>query len=183
MNPTRRNRLQLALIAALFLLPFLVAAALRFGGWEPPRTRNHGELLDPPLSMHGATAERVDDGGPRVFENTEREWSLLLRRPARCDAACEARVAALPQVHEALGRHAPKLHLFVLDDAHASGSASTALPRLALAGALPAPLAAPPPDALPELFLIDPHGYLVMHYPPGFDAGGLRRDLARLVRR
>src|SRR5690606_31127876 len=61
-----RRRAQLLLIAALFLLPFVIAVVLRFGGWEPPRTRNFGELLEPPLPMHAVQA-RTTQGEPWRF--------------------------------------------------------------------------------------------------------------------
>jgi hypothetical protein len=36
-------------------------------------------------------------------------------------------------------------------------------------------------DALP-VYLVDPDGYLVLHYPPGFDPAGVRKDLGKLVK-
>lgn len=204
-NNRNRNRWVMVLIAVLFLLPFAAAVLLRFGDWQPPRTRNHGELLAPPLPMHTVVATR-GDGSVWVFENVEREWSLLLRMPIACEAACRERLAVLPRVREAMGRHAEKLHLFEWvdrpaampgadaadrTDAAPSDTAATVSepqsPRqrfvpLQLAGDLPAPLHAQAPSELPELWLVDPHGYLVMHHAPGFDPNGLRKDLARLVR-
>jgi hypothetical protein len=183
MKAGRRGRLQLLLIVLLFGLPFLAAVVLRFGGWEPPHTRNHGDLLQPPLPMHGVQARRPD-GSAWTFENVEREWSLLVRRPSDCGSACAAELALLPRVREALGRHAQKLHLFHLEEAGggvATGSGWIGTP-LRLDGTLPAPLAAPRDSRGVELWLVDPHGFLVMAYPAGYDPSGLRRDLARLVR-
>jgi hypothetical protein len=182
LTPQARPRLQLLLIAALFLLPFLAALLLRFGGWQPGETRNHGELLQPPLSM-AAVAARVDgvDGVESwVFENVDRQWSLLARLPAACAAPCRERLDLLTRVRHAQGRHAEKLHLFALDPAEPPLPAP--IRRLQLDGELPAPLQGRPDGELPELWLVDPHGFLVMHYPPGFDPSGLRRDLSRLVR-
>jgi hypothetical protein len=173
-------RSKLGLIVALFMLPFLAAVVLRFGGWQPPQTRNHGELLQPPLPMQAVTATTVD-GASWVFENIDRQWSLLVRLPERCDAACTEQLGVLPNVQLALGRHAPKLHMFRIDDGAAAPSGTT-LPPLRLAGARPAPLHDARPTTMPELWLVDPHGFLVMRYPAGFDPSGLRRDLARLVR-
>jgi len=44
--------------------------------------------------------------------------------------------------------------------------------------------------ALPEkespagypVYLIDPDGFVALHYPAGFDPSGLRKDLAKLVK-
>jgi hypothetical protein len=179
LNPLARNRAQLLLIAALFLLPFTAAVLLRFGGWQPPQTRNHGELLQPPLPMTEVRAQ-LDDGSAWPLGNLDREWSLLIRLPAACQQACRERLELLPRVREAQGRHAGKLFLFVLDPL------DQPLPEpirpLHLQGNLPAPLRDRPEGELPALWLVDPNGFLVMHYQPQFDPSGLRRDLSRLVR-
>ena len=77
MKTQGRPRLTLLLIAVAFLTPFLIAVVLRFGGWQPTQTRNFGELLQPPLAMHGVEARRVDSGAAWTFENTEHQWTLL----------------------------------------------------------------------------------------------------------
>ncbi len=179
MTSATRSRLKLGLIALLFLLPFVIAVGLRFGGWEPPRTRNFGELLEPPLPMHGIGATRSDDGRPWSWENTEHEWTLLARVPATCAADCRERLDMLPRVRESLGRHAGRLHLFRIAG---NGTDAVPLPALRLDGALPGPLAAPLDGEQPEVALIDPHGFLVLHYPAGFDPSELRKDLGRLLR-
>jgi hypothetical protein len=168
-----RSTRQLLLIAVLFLTPFVAAVVMRFGGWEPPRTRNFGELLAPPLSMQGVTARRGDAGGWE-WVNTERHWTLLAQLPASCLDACAEAASVLSTVHYSLGRHANKLHLFQLD-------ARGPLAALALEGQLPEPLRQSP-LRLPQVWLVDPHGYLVMRYAEGFDPNGLRRDLARLIK-
>jgi hypothetical protein len=168
-----RPTLQLLLIAALFLLPFLAAVFMRFGGWQPTTTRNAGELLLPPLSM-GEVVATLESGEPWVWENTDRHWTLLLQRPAACAASCQEAVAAMPTIRVALGRHANKLNAFQLD-------AGGPLEPITLAGTLPLPLVEMP-ATMPQVWLVDPHGYLVMRYEEGFDPSGLRRDLSRLVK-
>ena len=165
----------LLLIAALFLTPFLVAVALRFGGWQPGKTRNYGDLLAPPLSLERMQAER-NDGSDWAFVNREQRWTLLLRLPAPCDAVCLEPVTALPNVKLSLGRQAHRLHLFALTDV----APLDGIDPLHLEGELPAPLREPP--VAPEVYLVDPHGYLVLHYPPGFAPRELRRDLSRLIK-
>ncbi len=161
------------LIAVLFLTPFIAAVMMRFGGWEPPRTRNFGELLAPPLSMAQVTAQQ-GDGTAWVWENTDRQWTLLLQLPRECATPCRDAAGQLQNVRQALGRHAEKLHMFEMVN-------DGPLPGLSLQGELPLPLTEQP-AALPQVWLVDPHGYLVMRYREGFDPSGMRRDLARLVR-
>ena len=32
------------------------------------------------------------------------------------------------------------------------------------------------------MYVIDPNGFVILRYPPGFDPAGLRADLARLLK-
>jgi len=43
------------------------------------------------------------------------------------------------------------------------------------------PQAGEDPHGVP-VYLVDPNGFVVMRYAPGFDAGGLRADLAKLLK-
>ncbi len=173
MTASTRPTKQLVLIVLLFFTPLIAAVVMRFGGWEPPRTRNFGELLAPPLSMEGVAA-RLADGQPWPWVNFDRNWTLLLQLPASCSDPCQTAAAVLPTVQYALGRHAHKLHAYQL-------SSTGPLQPLALQGSLPAPLQEVPTEQ-PQVWLVDPHGYLVMRYREGFDPNGLRRDLARLIK-
>lgn len=173
-NPNR-SRLTLLLVAVAFLAPFTVAMVLRFGGWQPGQTRNHGELLQPPLEMVAVDGQMLDGSSWR-WENTDHEWTLLARSANDCDASCDETFALLRNVRTSLARHAPRLHLFRLGESAPGGFAP-----LRLAGELPAPLTRPVERGV-EVFLVDPHGYLVLHYAPGFDPSGLRRDLSRLIK-
>ena len=32
------------------------------------------------------------------------------------------------------------------------------------------------------VYVVDPNGFVILRYPPGFDPGGLRADLAKLLK-
>jgi len=178
-----RSQQKLLLIVLLFLTPFIAAVVMRFGGWQPTSTRNFGELLAPPLSMEAVSAVQ-SDAKPWPWVNTERHWTLLVQLPEPCASECRDAAAVLSNVRQALGRHVDKLHPFtaiVADEDLGAISKVGAFPSLRLVGELPLPLAQAP-TAMPQVWLIDPHGYLVMRYREGFDPNGLRRDLARLIK-
>jgi hypothetical protein len=181
--PSRsRSRLSLLLIVAVFALPILAALVLNLGGWMPKQSRNFGEVVHPPLPLRDI--EFVHAGGRRArLGNTHGQWTLLVRVPAVCDAACWERVAVLPNVRTSLGRNADKLAVLLLDREPSPelrgrlagfDYAATTAP---LPGRLSAPLAAGP-----ELWLVNPHGVVEMRYPPGFVPAELRKDLGKLVR-
>ncbi|MGQ0801656.1 MAG: hypothetical protein ACT4NL_16280 [Pseudomarimonas sp.] len=183
MTANSRSQQKLLLIVLLFLTPFIAAVVMRFGGWQPTSTRNFGELLAPPLSMEAVAAVR-SDATPWPWVNTERHWTLLLQLPEPCASACRDAAGVLPNVRQALGRHVDKLHPFTVISANPNMGAMVdagSFPSLQLTGELPPPLAQTP-TAMPQVWLIDPHGYLVMRYREGFDPNGLRRDLSRLIK-
>jgi hypothetical protein len=177
-----RSRLTLLLIAAMFFASFAVALVLRFTGWTPTASRNHGTLLENPLNL-GAAQLVEADGRVLPLRNNERRWVALVRVPIACDDACWQRVEMLPRVRTALGRHAPDLELRMLDAALPEARRAALAPLATVEARTPLPTGlAESPEAGPEVWLVDFHGYAVLHYPAGFDPSGLRKDLARLLK-
>lgn len=178
-----RSRLQLLLIVAMFFGSFGIAALLFFSGWKPSaQGRNFGELLAPPVDIN-AYALLLDADGRWAWRNDGREWTALLRLPEHCDEACWQRVAVLPRLRTSLGRHAPRLHLLLLDRELPAERRALLRPLRSAAAVEPLPLPALPAGAdAPDLWLVDPHGYVVLHYPAGFDPRGLRKDLGKLLK-
>ncbi len=178
-----RSRSHVLLIAAIFIAPLAAAWWLFASGWKPAASRNHGYLYAPAQDFRGVSA-RTEAGGGIVWENKERRWHLLLIAPAECDARCASMLDTVRRVWVGLGRHAAdvELHFVGTPDAAARSLlsqqnefdvvslATDALPPASVSGV-----------GLP-VYLIDPHGYLVMRFDAGFEPGGLRRDLQRLLR-
>jgi hypothetical protein len=177
-----RSRLILLLIVAMFFASFGIAAVLRFAGWTPASTRNVGQLLQPPVDLTAAVLIEQADA-PLVLVNPDRHWTALVRVPAQCDDACWQTVAMLPRVRAALGRHAPELRLRLLDTAIPAERRDGVAPlrTVDVRSGLPASMAGTAATG-PDLWLVDPHGYAVLYYAPGFDPAGLRKDLARLLK-
>jgi hypothetical protein len=177
-----RSRLILLLIVALFLGSFGIAAILRFTGWTPAQGRNFGELLQPPVDVGGLDL-RLEADARWQWQNQEGRWTALVRVPDACGADCWDRVAMLPRVRLALGRHAPRLPLLLLESEIPAAQRERLQPLLGAVAATPLPVPlARVPKAMPELWLVDPHGYLVLHYPEGFDPSQLRKDLGRVLK-
>src|SRR5688572_20902575 len=157
--PSRsRSRLSLLLIVAVFAVPILAAALLNLGGWMPGHSRNFGEVVNPPLPLREFEFVHATDRRSHLG-NTHGQWTLLVRVPDACDAACWERVAILLNVRTSLGRHADKLALVLLDREPTPEQRGRlagfdyASPTRPLPGRLSAPLAAGP-----ELWLANPHG-------------------------
>ncbi len=190
MNPSRRNRLVLILIFALFLAP-LVAAVLLQSDWAdyaPEETVNRGELLEPPVAL---AFERVGTiTGTTDADDDRNRWRVVQVESTPCDAACEQRVTDLRQVHLATGRHQDEVAIVLVgvSGPEVRNRMLEIYGRFQLAtdtgGEFEASLAtangAPP---LPGTALIaDPEGNALLRYAPGYDRGDLNKDLTKLLK-
>ncbi|HEU0223902.1 MAG TPA: hypothetical protein VFR29_00540 [Steroidobacteraceae bacterium] len=172
-----RGHRQLLLVALLFLVPLGAAMWLYFSsGWRPAPGAQHGELIDPPRTLP-STALRGS-------------WSLVLLLTGPCDAACVASLEEMGRARLALDKDIPRVRRVLLHDGGccAPGIAVLTEPDvlvLAAAGAdgesLRAPFP-PAPDGGRRIYIVDPHGNLVMSYPSTGSGRGLLKDLERLLR-
>lgn len=189
--PAARSRLQLLLVFVLFAAPFFAAVMLRFSGWQPGSTRNLGQLIQPPIE--------VADVDPD-WRNSERRWHGVSVGDDCSGPALTAEADRLLRVRATLGRHAPRLLWQWQCPAQPalSGAASIAVIPV-LTGQAPWPeLAAPAdrPSSDPaetdetlavaplqrDLYMVDPHGYIVLAWPAGSAVSDVRRDLSRLIK-
>ncbi len=173
----RRGRRQLLLVASIFFVPLAAALWLYFySGWRPASGAQHGELIDPPRTLSS--------------DALHGSWSLVLLISGSCDADCVASLEELGRVRLALDKDIPRVRRVLLHD---GGCCEPGLPVLgeadmlvlASAGAGGAALRAQFPPARgggSGIYIVDPHGNLVMSYPSTGAGRGLLKDLERLLR-
>ena len=180
--PSRlRSRLVLLLVAAMFLGSFFVAAVLRFSGWTPAHTRNYGELLQPPRPLAGIALRRAD-GQAYAWSPELNRWRLVAVPAPGCTRACADTLDVMHRTWLSLGQKADRLDVLWVGPLPANAPAFRRLvvvsPDPRIAAMLPEAARA---DALP-VYLVDPSGYVALHYRPGFDPSGLRKDLGKLLK-
>jgi cytochrome oxidase Cu insertion factor (SCO1/SenC/PrrC family) len=196
-------RLTLLIIAAMFLLPLILAWLMYRGSldFEPAATRNLGTLVEPPLPLDWNEAlslqsEQKSGTAPdAAIETLMEHWVILFPVSGRCNPACEQHVISLRQIHLASGRHQSRLRLaLMLDDASPEETiellrsiyAKFTLirdPSGSLRHVLDAVRAGPPgmPAETGDTYLIDPLGNIMMHYAADADPNHIRQDLKRLL--
>ena len=185
----RRNRNMLVALFVLFFGGMLVAGLLRFSGWRPEGTRNKGEMLQPYGDLRGYTPT-LANGGAYGWKDEPRIWRIVAM-PRDCDtsraAECTRLLADFDKVWRLMTKDADRVHVL-------------------WAGAMPPGVTVPEEVRLvraddglraglvrwnitPEesrggdaAWLVDPNGFVVLRYAPGFDPGDLRTDLARLLK-
>ncbi len=183
MTPRNRNRLGLILIVLLFATPLVAAIVLHVSGWRPHDTRNYGELVEPPQDLSAARFV-LADGTTLAWQDADWSWTMFVLTGPDCTQACIARVDELRRVRVSLNQNAARVRVVVLDPSLAP-EALAAMAPLQPAQDVDAKLAALRPSAAGEVAvaLVDPHGFLALRYPVGYDASELRKDLAKLVKR
>ena len=189
-------RVALVVIAALFILP-LVLAWLMYTGtieFQPGTTRNLGQLVQPPrpVSWQGVQVDGATEPAPaEVFAE---HWLVLHAVPNPCADACLRDIAGLRQVHLASGRQQSRIRLALLQDLTDDDSARNLQAIYAAFSVLENPdgtlwhiLQSVVQEAQPgapvrgSTYLIDPLGNIMMLYAAGYDPNDLKNDLKRLL--
>lgn len=178
-----RNRALLILIVAVFFGSAIVAGALRFSGWRPAGMKNHGELLQPPGDLR-QVVPRLVEGGEYHWNPAERTWRIVVAPPPECAEACVTLSQDLDKVWRLFGHNADHVHILwvgtppegalrnrVWNVVESAPALSAELPRVDEGSAAGAPV-----------YVVDPNGFVILRYAPGFDPGHLRTDMARLLK-
>ena len=174
---------KLVALAALFAAP-IVASVIAYNFVEPRSPASFGELLLPPAAVTTQRFGRAG-GGEFAFGEVAGKWVLVASDSGACPESCRGKLATMRQVRLALGRNAPRVErVFVVDDlrAPAAGLADEfAGTRLVLT---PAGMRLPPGAAndRAHVYLVDPHGNVMLRWPAGGDRKRMLGDLQRLLK-
>jgi hypothetical protein len=182
-DPAQRNRNRFMLIAlfALFFGAFGLAGVLRFSGWRPEGLRNHGELLQPPADLR-RIVPRLADGSDYAWQPEQRRWRIVVAAPRGCGTGCVELSRQLDVVWKLFGRDAGRVDLLWIGtppEGLVRGPEFRELrPDRAMLAGLPR---ADDPKGVP-VYVVDPNGFVVLRYAPGFDPAHLRQDMSRLLK-
>ena len=177
----RRGRGMLIALFAAFFGSMLLAGVLRFSGWQPATSRNHGELLSPPADLRAVTP-RLADGAAYSWQPAERTWRIALAPRTDCAPSCVALAGDLDKVWQLMGHNADHVEVLWIGTPPAGLPAMPALRVLQADPALRQGLPRVDDAGGTPVYVIDPNGFVVLRYAPGFDPGGLRADLAKLLK-
>jgi len=183
-----RGRRQLLIVAAVFLLPLLVAFALYYGKlWRPAGSSSKGELIDParPLAVAGL---RHADGTPadaRVFQD---KWTLLYIGDGACDADCRTALVFARQSRLALNNEMTRVQRVFLATGNCCANEyfkaehAGLIPLDASSPAAQPLLAQFPADRAHSLYIVDPLGNLMMRHDASHTSKDLLEDLKKLLK-
>ncbi len=186
-NLNKGGRLQLILIAAVFLGPFLLAWLLYDpdSGWMPETTTAHGELITP--------VKLVPDANLSVPRNEQDSpypgiWTLVHVGNGACDETCMKSLYKTRQVRKSLGKEDRRVQriLFLSNETPLDPAIAEHHPGLKVYSADQALtgefiLAIEPYDTR-DIFLIDPLGNLIMRFTSGTGMKDMFKDLQKLLK-
>ncbi|MDN4502993.1 hypothetical protein QX776_11320 [Alteromonadaceae bacterium BrNp21-10] len=113
------NKKSMLLVAAIFILPVILAKFALELDWFNKAATNKGELLDPVLDMSALYSTEP----PQV-------WRILYTLPANCDDACQNAIYSVNQVWTALGKESDRAQPVIIVTEQSDAQARAQLSKL-----------------------------------------------------
>lgn len=173
----RRGRVQLLLIVLGVIGPMVLATGMyKLQFWVPEGRSYHGELI-------GNGQTRADLG----VQADEERWQMLVTAPKDCAVDCQQLVYLARQIQIGLGRDAGRAsHALAAAQpvsADYDAKLSREYPQLQRYPLDASVFSKTTGDkATPQLWIIDPHGNLVLRYEPNVKGKDLLNDLRHLLK-
>jgi hypothetical protein len=185
MDDARRSgRRKLLALAALFLLPVIVAFTMYYGGlWRPTGSSSKGELIDPPRPLVAKALV-----GDSAADPLQGKWTLLYIGDGACDADCRTALVFGRQSRLALNNEMTRVQRVFLATGHCCDSEYFKREHAGLvvldasSPAAAALLAQFPGDSAHSLYIVDPLGNLMMQHDARVTTKGLLSDLKKLLK-
>lgn len=183
------NRMTILAVVGVFLAPVIIAVLLhsQWFDWQPGETRNHGELIEPPVAL---PAFELSDADNRTLNRNDLldRWQLLHFVAGPCGDKCVETLYWLRQVRRAQDRHQPEVGLVLVTTGSLSANSHEAIEALEtdiriISGDAGREFARLLPNRgqSPISYILDPRANIMMRYPSESDFNGMRRDLSRLL--
>jgi cytochrome oxidase Cu insertion factor (SCO1/SenC/PrrC family) len=192
----RRNKRKLLIIAGLLVM---LAATLLYRATvsgdidlvQVLGTGNRGDLMRPALEI--AKLDLQDEAGQASSWPTSKHWSIVIAAFDGCDDRCQQVLMTTRQVHLALGRDESRVRrVLLLIDAPLSAPSAAIIEkehphisivratRASVDGLFAAQQNFGPASA--AWYLVDPQGWLMMHYGASHVGKDLLTDLKHLLK-
>lgn len=190
------SRQVLVLLMLLFLAPTFVAWVMhRTGdGWRPDGTTNRGTLVHParPLEL----SRDIVLGEQPLRDYLQGRWTLVYIGDADCDNDCRENLYKIRQVRIAQNENMKRVQRLyivsrgVFDEdvsaylAEEQGGLDIIQPGTGQFDQFEKLFAidAAPVGSAERVYIVDPLGNLMMYYQPDADAGGMLKDLKKLLK-
>jgi hypothetical protein len=178
-----RNLRTVALLAALFLIPLVLAFLMYYGdAWRPSGRTNHGALILPARALPRASA-------PDIAATFTHAWSLVYVGDGACDASCRNALFVMRQTRLGLNNDMHRVQRVFVATSIVTAEEFLAREHPGLvvidaSGVAAEPLVAqfPRDERTHTVFIVDPRGNLMMRFDAEANPRGLREDLTKLLK-
>lgn len=178
-TPRRRGRRTLLLIALVALAP-VVLSTLVYLFFPRPAASNYGTLLE--VRPAPLTTGTTLDGGAFRLADLRGKWLLVMVAAGGCDARCRGELYATRQARTIQGREQDRIvRVWLITDTSSPPPDVLAAHPGVVAARVDGALIARWPAGAQAIYVVDPHGNLVLQYPEEPDIKRLAKDLKRLL--
>lgn len=178
----KRNRLKLILVAAIFLVPMLIAVALGMAGWHPG-TKSHGRPILPQRSFADVPVA-LAAGGQYAWRDTQPRMTLIALPGPGCARRCVRQLALMRNARITLNEKQDRLRLLYLGRPPQAPDAAAVMHAWTVGRDTTGKLERYRPHAVDSVsaVLVESNGTALTWYPARFDANGLSQDLHKVLR-
>ena len=186
----RRGRWKMLAVLAVCAAP-VVASYFTYYVIRPAQQRSFGELMAEQAALPDVQA-RTLDGKHVALDSLKGQWLLISTGPGACPESCVRGLFVLRNSHASQGKEVERLERIwiITDDAPPAAVVSEAYAGTHVLRADPATLAAwlvpdatDPATALAHgLWIVDPLGHLMMHFPDAEQPEDVRDDIRTLLK-
>ena len=191
MNP---NKKRLLIVFALFLVPLAIAAIwykLLPEDYRPGSSTNNGNLIQPIYPVQ-PFKQKTKGGDLYSGKDLEKKWTLVHLVNGTCNEACSKWLYNTRQIRIALAKDMDRVKRLTVVDSIQSAKDNAKMweshPTMEVIvdseGGLREQIDSTAKHAYPphSIFLIDPLGNLMMHFPPDIEPKKLMKDLKKLLK-
>lgn len=187
---TRAGRFNMLMVLLVCAAPVILSYFMYYVV-RPEGRVNHGDLIDPPVTMPNDDALRLTDmqGKPVPLSSLRHQWLLVAVSGGACDKQCEQMLYQQRQVREALGKDKDRVdRVWIINDGQPMRSAlAPAMNGAWVLSADDAQLSAwLKPAQGRQLrdawYLVDPRGQWMMRFDSKTEPRKIYKDLSRLLR-
>ena len=185
----RRGRWTLILLVIVCAAPILISYFTYYVIKPTGGTTSYGTLIEPQRAIPASLTVTDDDGHTVPLASLTGRWLMISVDGGACDEACAQKLYFMRQVRATQGTERERIVTVWLrtDDTPVAQLLKTAYPDTRMLRADPAALAqwllaTDSTSDTDHIFLVDPHGHLMMRFPAHPDPSKIKGDVTKLLK-
>ena len=191
------NKAIIIILVVLFLGPLFTAIWLFNSEWRPASTSNYGTLIVPARPLNEFALKTIT-GDNLGLDDIRYKWAMIVVGPANCQQACQDNLYKMRQVHTLQAKHQQRVRRYMI----VTDNDDLPVLKSLLAKEYPKMIVVNSPQkeikklveqfkiddnddvaGLHRIYLMDPHGNLMMYYEQGVVGTDIYKDLKKLLRK